>query len=449
MSSKTAAGRARPAAEEAGTKAPVPPEQGIGPSAAGAVAVPPYALPALHFGLALVFFTAASLGLLVVAGELAEGRFLMPRVVAVAHLFTLGWVTLSIMGALYQLLPVVVGTAVRWPTLGYATLLLYGPGLALFAGGLVAGATGWVVGGAAAFSTALLLFIANAGASLVRAPRRDMTWWAVAGALAFLLITVVLGVSLAGNLRWSWLGQRRLLALGVHMHVALGGWVLLLVAGVARRLLPMFLVSHGASERAGTAAAVLAAAGAGVLALLHHAPAALVVWPAAALLSSAAVAFVVQALLYLRHGRRPTLDAGLRLAAGGVVFLIVSVALGLWAVAAGFLPLRLLTAYGAAVVTGAFALFVAGHYYKIVPFLVWNRHFAPRVGGGRPLPKVADLYSGRLAGFAALLLIAGAAGLVLGILMGEPVLVRVAAGSYALGALTVSCQILNLYRLRP
>ena len=36
-------------------------------------------------------------------------RRILPRVVAVTHLFTLAWITTSIMGALYQFLPVALG----------------------------------------------------------------------------------------------------------------------------------------------------------------------------------------------------------------------------------------------------------------------------------------------------------------------------------------------------
>lgn len=62
-----------------------------------------------------LFLVLGGLGLVVVAPDLAGGPFLSPRVVAVTHLFTLGWITTSIMGALYQPLPVALGESVRWP----------------------------------------------------------------------------------------------------------------------------------------------------------------------------------------------------------------------------------------------------------------------------------------------------------------------------------------------
>jgi hypothetical protein len=417
--------------------------------AAPVSAAAPFSLTAAHFGAALLFLVAGSLGLVVVAPDLAAGRYLLPQVVAVTHLLTLGWITTSMLGAFYQLYPVVLGTPMRWHALGHGSLALYAPGLLLFAGGLQAGWTGVMLVGAALFSAGLLLFLVNAVASLARAPVRDLTWVALAAAFAFLLVTVVLGASLAGNLRWFYLGANRLQALGVHMHVALGGWVLLVVVTVGRKLLPMFLLSHDCEDRPGRAAAVLLATGATVLTLFHHVPGGAVMWVAGALLAAGAVAFLAQVALYLRHSHRPGLDAGLRLAAAGMVFLAASVVLGGWSLATGFAGARLTTAYGAALVVGTFTPFVAGHYYKILPFLVWNHRYAALVGSGRRVPKVADLYDMRAANAAALLLTAGAALLVACILAGWAAGARAAAVVFAAGAMIEVWQMISLFRRSP
>ena len=83
-----------------------------GASLAGASA-PPLALPGSHFAAALLFWTLGAAGLVWIAPDLAAGIFPLRRVVAVTHLFTLGWVTTSILGALCQLFPVVLGQPVR------------------------------------------------------------------------------------------------------------------------------------------------------------------------------------------------------------------------------------------------------------------------------------------------------------------------------------------------
>ena len=49
----------------------------------------------------------AALGVVWLAPELV-GHYYQPRVVALAHTVTLGWITLAIMGASYQVIPVVL-----------------------------------------------------------------------------------------------------------------------------------------------------------------------------------------------------------------------------------------------------------------------------------------------------------------------------------------------------
>lgn len=56
-------------------------------------------------------------------------------------------------------------------------------------------------------------------------------------------------------------------------------------------------------------------------------------------------------------------------------------------------------------------LFVAGHYYRIPPFLVWFHRFGP-VAAGRDVPQVGKLFDHRWPGAATLLLAAGTAGLI-------------------------------------
>src|SRR5690242_17575820 len=74
---------------------------------------PPFALPAAHFLAALVWLAVGASGLIVVAPVLARGGFLAPRVLAVVHSFTLGVITTTIFGALYQMLPPLLGVSVR------------------------------------------------------------------------------------------------------------------------------------------------------------------------------------------------------------------------------------------------------------------------------------------------------------------------------------------------
>lgn len=415
-------------------------------SLAGRMA-PPLRLPAEHFAAALAFWVLGGLGLIWIGPDLARGAFTQPRVAAVTHLFTLGWVTTSIKGALYQFLPVALQTPIRSRLVAEVGLALYLPGLTLFLSGLLLGRPSLMVAGAALFGTALLLFVGNLAATLQKAPDHNLTWWALAGSATALLTTVVLGVSLAGNLRWGYLGVDRFLAVGVHIHVAVFGWVLLTIVGVAHRLMPMFLLSHGASERPGRIAAGMLAAGVGLLIVVHHALNPVLIWMIAALLAGGVAALVTQAALYFRHRKRPKLDPGLRLAGAALLVLVTAMALAPFFITGGLEVPRIATAYGAALV-GAVSLFVAGHYYKILPFLIWFHRFGPLVGR-QEVPRVVDLYASKPATTAAALLVGGIAGTIAGTLSGSPLVAQVAGVLFACGAVIVALQMISIFRQKP
>jgi hypothetical protein len=420
-----------------------------GPRAeSGRATPPPPHLPAWHFAVALVFWTMGSLGLVWVAPEIARGDFTDSRVLAVTHLFTLGWITTTILGALCQFLPVALGTRLRSESLAAAGLVLYAPGLLLFLAATVMRSTGWMMIGAALFGGALLFFAGNLIATLWRAEERSLTWYALLGAAVFLIVTVAMGTALSGNLRWGFVGGERLTMLAVHIHVAVAGWVMLVMVGVAHHLLPMFLLSHGASERPAWWALGLLSGGSALLLVGHHWMGPIVIWGSAAMLTGGTIALMTQAALFYRHGRKPALDPGLRLAAAGIAWLGAAVLLAPFFVVGGAGAPRVATAYVLALVLGGLSLFVAGHFYKIIPFLVWYHRFGPLVGT-RPLPRAVDLYSDRLARLVAILLPAGVLGLVLATLTGLPQLARPSAMIFAAGGLLLTYQMISLSQRRP
>lgn len=414
----------------------------IGP----AMKAPPFRLPGEHFGAAMVFFAAGAVGVVLVAPQLTAGAFPAPGVIGVTHLFTLGWITTSIMGALYQFLPVALGEPIRSVRAGHLAFGLYVLGIPIFVYGVATGHHVAMMSGASIFGVGILVFVTNVAATLSRAPRRDVTWWALAGALVFLVITLVLGLTLAGNLWKGYLGAGRFMVLGVHLHIALGGWVLLVIVGVAQKLLPMFLLSHGVGDRLARAAVVLIAAGATWLALLHHLLFAMLWRGAAVLLGAGLACFLAQAVLFYRHRHRPALDPGMRLAAAGLGLLGMGLALAGPVVLLDVHP-RIWTAYVMAMLLGI-TLFVAALYYKIVPFLVWYHRFGP-LAGKQSLPKVGELYSTRAANAAGILLFFGATGTTAAVFFGQPMMARIAAVILMVGALVEAGQMLQLARRRP
>lgn len=414
-------------------------------SAVGARSATAVALPVTHLGAAQLFLLLGAIGLVRVAPMLAAGMYAAAPVIAVTHLFTLGWISTSILGALYQFLPVALGQPIAWRTVAWAGGAVHVVGLLLLVAGLVRAGPGVAAAGGIALGVSLGAFVVNLGATLRRSSTRDLTWWALAGAATFLGITIVLGVALASNLRWGILGTSHALAVVTHLTVALSGWVLLVVIGVSQRLLPMFLLSHGARGPLGRWAAAFVGTGAGMLALGHHAD---VVrrWLAPALLGAGALTFVLQARAYYARRSRRRLDPGLRLAAVALGPLALAAAAGVFSRISAPAPRLATFATTAAIL--AFALYVGAFQYKIVPFLVWHRHFGP-LAGRQPLPRVADLYRADIAMVAIWLLIIGAAGLLAGVGTATTRLATAGAGAFALGAAAMVAQIFAIARRRP
>ncbi len=235
------------------------------------------------------------------APELSQGLFFLPRVVALVHRFTLGWITLSIFGALCQFLPVAVGRWIRFPGLVQLSFAAQTVGVATLVVGLLVSSRSLLLFGAFSLSLAFTAFGVNLAATLISVRERSLTYWALAGAVVFLLATPAYGVVLAFDLLDGGLTDRFGIV-GQHAHIALIGFVLMVVVGVAHRLLPMFLLSHGASERAAWVAIVLLFGSAALLTVPWGGGARLAV--AGALGSAGVVALLVQVATFFKHRQR-------------------------------------------------------------------------------------------------------------------------------------------------
>lgn len=403
---------------------------------------PPAWLVGEHFAAALVFFVLGSVGLAVVSGDIANGAFYLPRVAAVVHLFVLGFIVLSIFGALCQFLPVAVGKPIRSLLCAQLSYSAQTAGVSLFVIALATGNRGLLHTGALLLALAFTTFAGNLALTLESAKERSLTWWALAFASVFLLLTPAYGLALALNLHGDIAIENRFALVATHAHVALVGFVLLVVVGVAHRLLPMFLLSHGASEKPATIAVSLLTLGASLLALPVGGDVRYLVAGACCL--SGISAFLVQAMAFARKRKRRAIDPGMRMAFVGLGGIALAALLSPFALSSGLSAPRLLVTYFV-VLIGALSLFVAGHYYKIVPFLVWYHRFGPLVGT-RKVPKVAELFSEKAALANLALLAVGWAGIALGSYVGLANVVRVSAIIFASGALLEAVVIAQVAR---
>ena len=401
---------------------------------------PPFALTAAHFLTALLWLGAAALGLIVVAPLLARGAFLDPHVLAVVHCVTLGVITTTIFGALYQMLPPLLGVTVR--SVRAAALEL---------GFLVAGTLVLVTGlwhARPAWQGAGWLLVAGAigCASWTLLPqRRRATQGKLTGlyisaghsalGLAFLLAGARIGEGL------GWWHVDRLGAIAAHFHLAALGFATLTAVGVSSRLLPMFLAPDDAPEWPLRWIGPVAGAGLLVFAAGELAGSRAATVSGAALLALAMAGYLALAATWFRRRTRP-LDPALGFMAAAFVGLAASVAIGLALLqaGAGAAFARAVTAYAVMAVLGWLVLLILGVYYRVIPFLVWINLGGASAAGRDPAGLMP-----RRAAWASLAVIAGGVWLLAAaIRAGSATAAQAGAGAFAIGVLGVIVQYVRL-----
>lgn len=368
-----------------------------------------------HFACAIVAFFVAQLLLLTgYSDPLAALR--APATLIGVHLITIGWLSLLMLGALYQFVPVMCNT-----TLHSQRLVLYA--LVAIVLGLLAMLAGFsALGGNAALSTDLLpiggtlvvigfvLVVVNLAATLWRVRPLPHPAIFVAFGLAFLVLTGLIGLGFG-----VFLGLpdppgflRALTGRGLSMHLAagLGGWFTLTVMGVSYRLLTMFMLAPDEPRRSTWAALTLTAGGlavllvSGLIGVWTELATSAVVALGTALAGIGVVFYLADIVHFYRTRRRRELELNSITAGFALAIFALALALGALSWALGTLD-RYAGAIGYLFVFGGLSGLGLSQLYKIIPFMTWLEVFGKRLGKG-PVPRVQDLVNERRArpGFA-------------------------------------------------
>ncbi|MDP2056548.1 MAG: hypothetical protein Q8K35_02160, partial [Thiobacillus sp.] len=327
---------------------------------------PPFALP-LRFFLTAPLFLLAAAGLIVLAPEALASHW-TPQALAVAHALTLGFLTMVMLGALLQMLPVVAGSSLPVPRLvaWFSHVPLTLGTVALMAGFLTVASAAFGIG-IALLGGGIAVFLAAASISLARAVA-SVTVAGIRLAVVCLGVTLLLGLALALLRAGWWTPPAVETAIAAHVSFGLLGWVLLLVIGVAYLVVPMFQITPPYPPRlsrwlAGTLFALM---------LLHAA--ALLFFQAAAPIVDAGLAggilaFALATLRLQSRRRRKLPDVTLDYWRLGMASLIACVSVWFaaqfwpaWADSDAY-PLLL----GVLFIGGFAVSVVSGMLYKIVP----------------------------------------------------------------------------------
>lgn len=357
-----------------------------------------------YFAVAFVFLLCAE-ALMALGYGFPSVPLAAPETLILVHVVAIGWLSILMLGALFQFVPVLVARPIYNNTLPLPALVSLVVGLvALLLGFLQL--SGGVSSQLAFFPIAASLLgigfglaLWNLGRTLWRARPLPLPARFVAVGLVCAAVTAVLGTAFAlvlgGHATAPHLLDLTTYGVPVHAIAGLGGWLTFTAMGVSYRLLAMFMLApeHDAvRSRAvfygGTAALTIAVLG-GVIAICSSAGLTGVLI-AAGLLGLCTLGLYGRDILHLYRARkRRTIELNARMAAVALANLGAVVVLALAAIAIG----QFEASIGALIFLVTFG-WLSGlglaKLYKIVAFLTWLERYGA-VLGKMQTPRVQDL----------------------------------------------------------
>jgi hypothetical protein len=382
----------------------------------------PVALVASYFGAALLCWLAAAAALVAAAEQLANEGLASQEVLLAVHLVGLSFLPLAVTGAALHVLPTLLRNDVTaWRGWAALPLLCAGPVLA-YAIAHDLDVTTWLA--AAAVALGFVLVAWELGALVARAPRGRMllaSRFGVAASTFHAGAALVVGAALADRGWRPLFGIPHDRVIAIHLHLAVIGWLTLLIVTVGRTLTPMLSLAPAEPRRRLPVEELVLTAGLWLL-LLGLALGWRVASAVGALLVLGAV--VAFAVLTARIGRRHRLDGlegPLTHVVTGVFFLLQATILGLGMVfGLDPTPARLM-GYVTALLLGWAAGVTLGHLGKLLSLSAWTWWPAG------PRPKQAALYPRPIWLAEAILFAVGVEMLLNGVLRGAEVLTLVGA----------------------
>jgi len=339
---------------------------------------PPLSIPSAFFLTIPVGILAAGC-ILIATGVAALSTPWAPQTLALAHAGTLGVLAMGMIGALYQMTPVIAGTPVPFTRIAHIVQVL----LVL------------------CFTIAFLAFLVPLGWALLRPGTNNETVQGMRLALVSLAAVTLIGLLMARGYTGHGFPENRFLWVQIHLTLALLGWVGGLIMSVSWQVIPMFYLTPPVSKTTMRWLLVLLLSGLvlpivaiftagevsgfltpGQLAAIGALPAALVAW-------------LIHPVLILRNisrRKRKRRDASLLFWRAGLISALMLSPLSLTAL---LLPEpRWQVLFGWMAIWGWAAMIMHGMLSRIVPFLVWFHRYSPRVGL-EPVPSMRSLLSQR------------------------------------------------------
>ena len=310
------------------------------------------------------------------------------------HLFVLGWATMLAMGAVYQLISVILQSKIYSERLGYVHYVLFTSGLSGLLFGFWSGKPPLIAGFAILTLAGILLFSWNMAVTMFRASQWNAITISAACSVLYLLLTGLSGLVMGVNFflgQWAELHAR---LFGAHIWLGSIGWFGLLITGFSYKMLPMFYLAHHFPIRLQSVTLLLWNVG-----VLTGASSFLFdggfwsKWFALLLITAAVIVYTIHIgqIQKFRHKANPGL--GIKWSVYGTqAFAVFSVFMLLYSLC---FPQKLLDAKsvllaGWIYLGGWVSFTILCYVSKIVPFLWWTHQYGNQVGK-TGTPTMADL----------------------------------------------------------
>jgi mono/diheme cytochrome c family protein len=398
--------------------------------------MPARVLPWLYFGCAWLAL-ALAFAAVAIDPRGAAGFFYHARLAGIVHLVTLGWITMSILGALYIVGPITLRIplpAHRGDAVAFASTSI----------GIV-GMVGhfWIedFGGMAWSGVMVALGILYVGVRVVRrligAPVTGGVKFHVMLAFANIAVAASMGVLLAFDKDLHFLPGFVLTNVFAHAHLAAIGWASMMVVGIGYRLLPMVLPAEMPRSKSVYASGILLEIGVLGLFVALLLQSMLTRVFALIIVAGFAVFLGHVAGMVKRRRRRPlelpAIDFAVRHTVSAFLSLAIAIVLGSLLAFANpsEWTLRAALAYGVFGLVGFLAQMVAGMQLRLLPLLAWYSA-AHRAASPGDIPSMSRLSAHPLVGAGWLLWLWGVPALATGFALNAIPLL--AAGAAALEA---------------
>ncbi|MDD5433862.1 MAG: hypothetical protein PH343_00390, partial [Nitrospira sp.] len=195
------------------------------PGSIAAPYAPPFKIVRQYFIAAAITFVFLN-GLMLFSYQYIHGYHFQPRLLAFAHIAVLGWATMIIMGAMTQLVPVILETSLYSVRIARWGLWIFLMGVSGIAGHFwytAIGGSGMLSAVGTLFN-AILLFVINIGMTLTKVKSINISVAHIIAAITYLGTVATIGFILGINLGYPFITGNHLHYLALHAALGFAGW---------------------------------------------------------------------------------------------------------------------------------------------------------------------------------------------------------------------------------